>query len=155
MSNGASIATLQRKMTLYAGPKITPFIIPCSQNWRQLEQDLWRLETWLSHARASLRNQRSVPGSMEQLEDAIQDHREFLMDLDGHKSLLLSINVVGAHLAESSSDEARSAALQRRLAEVNEAWDAVCEEAAHWQTKLQTALLEVRIGSKPRAVLKL
>ena len=52
-----------------------------SQDWRQLEQDLWRLETWLSHARATLRNQRAVPGSMEQLEDAIAEHREFLMDL--------------------------------------------------------------------------
>jgi nesprin-1 len=81
---------------------------------------------------------------MEQLEDAIQDHREFLMDLDSHKSLLLSINVVGAHLAEHASDEAKAAALQKRLADVNEAWDVVCEEAAHWQTKLQTALLEVK-----------
>ena len=52
-----------------------------SQDWRQLEQDLWRLETWLSHARAALRNQRAVPSSMEQLEDAISEHREFLMDL--------------------------------------------------------------------------
>ena len=59
-----------------------PSIIFCSQDWRQLEQDLWRLETWLSHARASLRHgQRAVPGSMEQLEDAISEHREFLMDL--------------------------------------------------------------------------
>ena len=62
-------------------PHLENFLSTFSQDWRQLEQDLWRLETWLSHARASLRNQRNVPGSMEQLEDAISEHREFLMDL--------------------------------------------------------------------------
>ena len=84
-----------------------------------------------------------MPGSMEQLEDAISEHREFLMDLDSHKSVLLGVNVVGAHLAEHAADAGRGAALQRRMADVNEGWDGCCEEAALWQTKLQTALLEV------------
>ena len=85
---------------------------------------------------------------MEQLEDAISEHREFLMDLDSHKSVLLSVNVVGAHLAEHAADAGRAAALQRRMADVNEGWDGCCEEAALWQTKLQTALLEVRRRQK-------
>ena len=62
---------------------------------------------------------------------------------DSHKSVLLSVNVVGAHLAEHAADAGRAAALQRRMADVNEGWDGCCEEAALWQTKLQTALLEV------------
>ena len=62
---------------------------------------------------------------------------------DSHKSVLLSVNVVGAHLAEHAADAGRGAALQRRMADVNEGWDGCCEEAALWQTKLQTALLEV------------
>ena len=62
---------------------------------------------------------------------------------DSHKSVLLSVNVVGAHLAEHTADAARGAALRRRLADVSEGWDGCCEEAATWQTKLQTALLEV------------
>ena len=57
--------------------------------------------------------------------------------------MLLSVNVVGAHLAEHAADAGRAAALQRRMADVNEGWDGCCEEAALWQTKLQTALLEV------------
>lgn len=42
------------------------------QNWRQLDQDMWRMEKWLESARANLRSHTSVPTDMEQLEDAIQ-----------------------------------------------------------------------------------
>lgn len=66
--------------------------------------DLWRLERWLEHAGGSsaalLRN--GVPGSIEQLVEVIQDHREFL-DLDSHKSVAMSINVVRCHLAEHTN----------------------------------------------------
>jgi hypothetical protein len=40
--------------------------------------------------------------------------------------------------------EQRAEAMEVRLAAVNGQWDAVCEQATLWQTKLQTALLEVR-----------
>jgi len=114
------------------------------RNWKQLEGDLWRLERWLEHAGGSLalllRN--GVPGSIEQLEEVIQDHREFLLDLDSHKSVAMSINVVGCHLAEHTPTQSKADAMRTRLATVNEKWDHVCEQATLWQTRLQTALLE-------------
>ncbi len=101
------------------------------------------MEKWLESSRATLRSHRSVPADMEALEDAIQDHREFLMELDSHKSLMMSVNVIASHLSEHSRDRPRVEALQARLGAVNSEWDRACEDATDWQTKLQTALLEV------------
>jgi len=114
------------------------------RNWKQLEGDLWRLEKWLEHAGGSLAQllRHGVPGSIEQLEEVIQDHREFLLDLDSHKSVAMSINVVGCHLAEHTPTQTKAEAMRTRLATVNEKWDHVCEQATLWQTRLQTALLE-------------
>merc|ERR1712107_758064 len=57
-------------------------------------------------------------------------------------SVAMSINVVGSHLAEHASSPSRAEAMESRLASVNGQWDAVCEQATLWQTRLQTALLE-------------
>ena len=104
---------------------------------------MWRMEKWLELAQATLRAQRAVPTNMEQLEDAIQDHREFLMELDSHKSLMMSINVIGSHLCEHSRDPDKVDKMKARLEAINKSWDETCEAATNWQTKLQTALLEV------------
>ena len=85
-----------------------------------------------------------MPSSIELLEEVIQDHREFLLNLDSHKSVAMSINVVGSHLAEHCPTQTKADGMRQRLAKVNEKWDAVCEQATLWQTRLQTALLEVR-----------
>ena len=90
-----------------------------------------------------------MPQSIEQLEEVIQDHREFLLDLDSHKSVAMSINVVGCHLAEHSPTQSKADGMRQRLADINEKWDAVCEQATLWQTRLQTALLEVILQSVP------
>merc|ERR1719221_179545 len=114
------------------------------KNWRQLEGDLWRLERWLEHADRQLTQllRNGVPQGIEQLEEVIQDHREFLLDLDSHKSVAMSINVVDCHLAEHCPTQTKAEAMRQRLATVNEKWDSVCEQATLWQTRLQTALLE-------------
>ena len=133
------------------------------KNWKQLEGDLWRLERWLEHAdrqltqllrnvsRSDIKTDldqpqpvtlQGVPQGIEQLEEVIQDHREFLLDLDSHKSVAMSINVVGSHLAEHSPTESKAEGLRQRLAAINESWDGVCEQATLWQTRLQTALME-------------
>ena len=104
---------------------------------------MWRMEKWLEHAEGTLKTHNAVPSNMEQLEDAIQDHREFLMELDSHKSLMMSVNVVSGHLAEHSRDRNRVEQLEQRLSGINNAWDRTCEDATKWQAKLQTALLEV------------
>ena len=95
---------------------------------------------------------KGVPGSIEQLEEVIQDHREFLLDLDSHKSVAMSINVVGCHLAEHTPTQSKAEAMRTRLATVNEKWDHVCEQATLWQTRLQTALLEVKQITKFKSI---
>ena len=65
------------------------------------------------------------------------------MELDSHKSLMMSINVIGGHLTEHSCDEAKSELTTRRIEKINQDWDDACLKATQWQTSLQTALMQV------------
>ncbi|KAL1139468.1 hypothetical protein AAG570_006452 [Ranatra chinensis] len=116
----------------------------CSRrNWKQLDNDLWRLEQWLQHAQATMATHPSTPPSnIEQLEDLIQDHRELLLDLDSHRSLVVSLNIVGSHLAEHSDDEDRASELRCRLEAANTRWEAVCSSATSYHNILQVALMQ-------------
>lgn len=67
--------------------------------------------------------------------------QEFLMDLDGHKSVIMSLNIIGKHLAEHTRDERRATRVRDRLTAANQRWEAVCAAASVWQAKLQTALM--------------
>ena len=63
----------------------------------------------------------------------------------------MSINVIGSHLAEHSPTQTKAEGMRQRLALVNEKWDNVCEQATLWQTRLQTALLEVSPNNQSEA----
>ncbi|KAI5642763.1 hypothetical protein NE865_05289 [Phthorimaea operculella] len=114
----------------------------CSErNWKQLDNDLWRLEQWLQFAEATEDARTDPPEQYDALEDAIQDHREFLLDLDSHKSIVVSLNVVGSHVAQHASSASDADRVRARLAAANQRWDTACERAGVWQKRLQRALV--------------
>lgn len=116
----------------------------CSRrNWQQLENDLWRLEQWIQYAEAVQKNRPGVPDDIETLEDIIQNHRDLLLELDSHKSIIVALNIVGDHLADHVEDVEQARTLRDRLKSVNSRWDNVCSMAAQWQKKLQEALIQV------------
>lgn len=69
------------------------------------------------------------------------------MYLDSHRNIVQSLNVIGHHLAEHSNDAERAAQIKKRLSATNSRWDRVCFACTEWQTKLQTALMEVSIAT--------
>ncbi|RXG73350.1 hypothetical protein Avbf_03381 [Armadillidium vulgare] len=72
---------------------------------------------------------------------SLSNRSEFVMDLDGHKSVIMSLNVIGRHLADHTRDIRRAENVRSRLDAANKRWEGVCLSASLWQAKLQEALM--------------
>ncbi|XP_071747048.1 uncharacterized protein [Lepeophtheirus salmonis] len=117
-------------------------VLNARRNVKQLDQDLWRLQKYIEMAHSTLGSLKTPPDSVEDLEDVFQDHREFLMEMDSHKSLMMSVNVVGKHLISHYKSQEKASELQNRLNVINAQWDEACEAAILWQIRLQTSFLQ-------------
>ncbi|XP_050520721.1 muscle-specific protein 300 kDa-like isoform X4 [Daktulosphaira vitifoliae] len=139
------ILTKFRTLQLNKQQDVSLTICPlCSeQNWSQFENDMWRLEHWIQSTEAKLSVNPTIPPTkIEQLEDVIQEHREVLLYMDSHRNIIKSLNVIGDHLAEHSTDTERADQIKTRLSATNARWDRVSLACTEWQTSLQTALME-------------
>lgn len=65
--------------------------------------------------------------------------------LDSHRDIIVNLNIAAKHLMEHSPNEEKINSLQGRLTRINEQWEKVCAHSVIWQTKLKTALLQVKI----------
>lgn len=101
------------------------------------------MEQWIQYAEAIQNSRPSLPSRIEALEDIIQDHKELIIDLDSHKSIVVALNIVGDHLADHVDDVEKARILRQRLKGLNTRWDKICGRASQWQKKLQKALIEV------------
>ncbi|KZS18270.1 Muscle-specific protein [Daphnia magna] len=143
-SNSGHEVASPRSSSTAVGGKSTSCPLCSRKTWAQQEQDLWRLERWLEHAENQFRAHERIPTNMEQLEDTVQDFRELSLDLDSHKNIVMSLNIVVNHVAEHAvtADQRAADRLRSRLAAANSRWDAVCKSAARIQGRLQSSLMQ-------------
>lgn len=90
--------------------------------------------------------QHTPPVHIELLEDVIQDHKQFLLELESHRSILRSLNIVGTHLIEHSEDTSQAGHFTRKLEDSNKRWNAICQKTSAWEVQLQKALLDVSVN---------
>ena len=134
-----------------ASPSKKAVLCPvCSPQQRGVwDSTLWRLQQWLQHSEGSLKQamRRRPPVDFEELEVAVLRHRELLLDLDSHRSLVLSLQSVLQHLNSHGEEEVKDATdlsqLRERLQDSINWWRRICHNAALWQARLQLALIEV------------
>jgi nesprin-1 len=114
-------------------------------DWQAVDNDLWRLEQWLQYAEKTQQTydfKALTTYSIEQLEDIIQDHREFLLDLDSHKMIVASLTIIGDHLSQHRQKAVvKIPRFHEKLDKNTTKWDAVCKKETAWQIRLHKALL--------------
>jgi nesprin-1 len=114
-------------------------------DWQAADNDLWRLDQWLQYADKTQQTydfQALSNYSIEQLEDIIQDHREFLLDLDSHKMILASLSTISEHLLLHQRKKVEQIPhFREKLEKCAAKWDSVCGEETAWQLQLHKNLL--------------
>lgn len=143
---GRAYSQKLRESTPVASQVTCPVCTPSQRGaW---DSTLWRLEQWLNHADAKLKQtmKKRPPTSLEQLEGAILTHRELVLDLDSHRSLVSALTGVLTHLGKHEETRTMGQVeldkLRDRLKKALEQWRKVCHRAAAWQARLQIALIE-------------
>ena len=111
-------------------------------DWKTIEMEFWRLEQWLDNTVYVQNIQTAIPSNFDQFERLIHDERSFLLDLDGYRSLLVSLNTLGVHLIEHTdfNDLVKIEFLRKKLQIVNTNWQTISKKANQWNRDLKKAL---------------
>ncbi|CAG0880676.1 unnamed protein product [Cyprideis torosa] len=115
------------------------------RDYHRFETNLWRLEKWQTSAEKRIQSlilPEDVSISIESLEETVPDFREFLLDLDSHKTLVNSLSSLGRHLIQNCSDQDKAQDLEVRLEQVRMQWDEICRKVAKAQESIQRHLVE-------------
>jgi len=94
----------------------------------------------LEYAEGTQSEQRSVPSSLEKLEDVILDYNEFMLNLESHKNIVMNLNIGGSHLYEHPEDT-KHADINKALSRMNKRWEKVCIIAEEWQNMLRSSFM--------------
>uniref|UniRef100_A0AAY5EIT2 KASH domain-containing protein n=1 Tax=Electrophorus electricus TaxID=8005 RepID=A0AAY5EIT2_ELEEL len=109
--------------------------------WQQLTSELEAMEAQLSQTEEELAKLRGkdLSTNIHTIEQRIRKLKELQRVMDAHKSKVLSINLSGAGLHQSDSEE--SWKLRSRLKEMNSRWDRLGKTLQQWRGALQDALM--------------
>jgi len=114
------------------------------RQWEQFLKDMASLEAWLTDAEAHQSDHSMVATTIQDIESLIQTHKQFLLELDSHKAVLMSLNLCQQNIVTRMGSKGEARKIKERLKKINARWDKLCKYAVERQLKLQASLMQCK-----------